>query len=238
MVCFDNEIYFLVYPDRESGSINAAAFMPCPSLDALVGGAFGNLSTFDLVAGAVRTYQQNQNQNGGPTVDPTNTGSPIDLLNADVTTPEYVRIPVCSGYTAITAVVNNHPSAPNYPCNAPVAPSTCDTSTFVNQTSDASPSIADCQQIITNIQGTSGQWEVENVAADQHQIIQAGTCKFGVQGTGGGNPGFHIGAQDIVDIVTTAIADYCSSTGKVGAKGVMPCNDFTFGAVTVTVNII
>ncbi|CAK7236302.1 hypothetical protein SEUCBS140593_009574 [Sporothrix eucalyptigena] len=234
MVCYDNEIYFLVYPDSQGGSVDLPVFQPCPGLDALDGTAFGGLSASDLVAGSVRTFQQNQNQNGGAPVDLSNTGSLSDLFDADVTTPGYVRIPVCSGYTAITAVVNNHPSTPNYPCNLPVAPDTCGVSTFVDQTSDASPLVSDCMQIVANIQGTNGEWEVENVAADQHQIVQSGSCKFGVQGNGGGNPGFHVGAQDIVDIITSSIADYASSSGKVGAKGVMPCNGFTSGSVTVT----
>ncbi|OAA63574.1 Glycoside hydrolase, subgroup, catalytic core [Niveomyces insectorum RCEF 264] len=230
-VCFDNELFYLVYP-KGSGT-NFVDFQPCPGVDSLVNGAFGNLSAFDLVAGAVRTYQENGNQNGGAMVDPTDRGSLADLMNTDVTTPGYVRIPVCDDYTAFVATQNNHPSTPNYPCNDPVAPSTCDTSTFVDQTSDASPTVADCQQIIANIQHTNGQWEIENVVHEQHQIVQSGTCKFGVQGNGGGNAGFHVGAQDIVEIINSAIINYASSSGKVGAKGVMSCNGFDSRFVTV-----
>ncbi|CAK7233354.1 hypothetical protein SCUCBS95973_008566 [Sporothrix curviconia] len=198
MARYDNEIYFLVYSYSEGGFLNTPTFQPCPGLDALNSSNFGGLSTYDLVAGSVRTYQQNGNQNGGAPVDLTNTGSLSDLFDADVTTPGYVRIPLCSGYTAITAVVNNLPSSTTCRRQQP-------------STSDASPLVSDCMQIVTNIQGTNGEWEIENVEATQHQIAQSGTCKFGVQGNGGGNPGFHVGAQDIVDIITSSIADYASS---------------------------
>jgi hypothetical protein len=112
----------------------------------------------------------------------------------------------------------------NYPCIPHQAPSHCQDSTFVDQTSDASPSVSDCMQIVKNIQNTDGDWEVENAIGSQHQLVQFGSCAFGVQGQGkNGNVDFYIGAQDIVDIITDSVRQFGGS-GKVGAKGVMSCD--------------
>ncbi|EPE09530.1 glycoside hydrolase family 18 protein [Ophiostoma piceae UAMH 11346] len=227
--CYDGQMYFLVYPDGNSESSN---FKAAVGIDALTDGAFGGLTLDELVAGAVRTYRQNGNQNGGDITSLSDDGSLSDLMNLDITTPGYVRIPVCGGYTAYTAWKNNHKDADNYPCNLPVSISDCESSTFVDQTSDASPSISDCQTLISNIDHTDGEWEIENVAHQQHQIAQAGSCKFGVQGNGGGIGGFNVGAKDIVDIISDSIRDYGGS-GKVGAKGVMACNGISGRKVTV-----
>jgi hypothetical protein len=112
----------------------------------------------------------------------------------------------------------------NYPCIPHQAPNHCQDSTFVDQTSDASPSVSDCMQIVKNIQNTDGDWEVENAIGSQHQLVQFGSCAFGVQGQGkNGNVDFYIGAQDIVDIITDSVRQFGGS-GKVGAKGVMSCD--------------
>ena len=114
-------------------------------------------------------------------------------------------------------------SAPHYPCTLPLGIDDCGDSTFIDQTSDASPPVADCQGIINNIQHTDGEWEVENAVENQHQLVQYGECKFGVRGTViNGNIDFHVGSQDIVDIITSAIQMY-GGGGKVGAKGTMSC---------------
>ncbi|KAG2017090.1 hypothetical protein GB937_005687 [Aspergillus fischeri] len=66
-------------------------------------------------------------------------------------------------------------------------------------------------------------WEVENAIGSQHQLVQYGTCAFGVQGKGkNGNVDFHIGAQDIVDIISDSVRQFGGS-GKVGSKGEMSC---------------
>jgi hypothetical protein len=79
-------------------------------------------------------------------------------------------------------------------------------------------------QIVKNIQNTDGDWEVENAIGSQHQLVQFGSCAFGVQGQGkNGNVDFYIGAQDIVDIITDSVRQFGGS-GKVGAKGVMSCD--------------
>lgn len=114
-------------------------------------------------------------------------------------------------------------STPNYPCIIPTGKDDCGDSTFVDQTSNASPKVSDCQQIVRNIQGTDGEWGVENAIGAQHQLVQFGECKFGVQGQGkNGNVHFKVGAQDIVDIINDSIQRFGGS-GRVGAKGVMSC---------------
>lgn len=111
----------------------------------------------------------------------------------------------------------------NWPCVVAPSKDDCGASTFVDQSSDASPLSSDCMNIVKNIQGTQGEWEVENALGKQHQLVQSGSCKFGIQGNNKkGNINFHIGAQDIVDVITQAVNQY-GGGGKVGAKGVMSC---------------
>jgi hypothetical protein len=83
--------------------------------------------------------------------------------------------------------------------------------------------VADCLAIVSNIANTSGEWEVENAVGDQHQLVQSGTCRFRVQGKGkNGNIDFHVGGQDIVDIIHSSIQKFGAS-GKVSATGEMQC---------------
>ncbi|KAJ4369601.1 hypothetical protein N0V83_005363 [Neocucurbitaria cava] len=93
----------------------------------------------------------------------------------------------------------------------------CGDSTFENQSSDGSPNISDCQQIATNIAG-GGTW---TVAVGQHQLVQYGTCAFGVTPEDSLNYAY-IGNQDIIDVINASIQKF-SYNGKVGAKGVMGC---------------
>ncbi|GFF82243.1 killer toxin subunits alpha/beta [Aspergillus udagawae] len=114
-------------------------------------------------------------------------------------------------------------NVPNYPCIPHQAPDHCGDLTIVDQTSDASPSVSDCMQIV-NIQNTDGDWEVANAIGNQHQLMQFGSCAFRVQGQGkNGNIDFNVGAQDIVDIITDSVRQFGGS-GKVGAMGVLPCD--------------
>lgn len=232
--CYNGNQYYVVYPSGSSrncvdGELGAScsdnSFSTPPGLSTLDGTRFGGVTLDDLIAGSLKTYAQNGNQNGGAATDPTNDGSVDDLINVDVTTPGFIRLPVCSGFVAFTAwddaAITS--TTANYPCVIKPSPNDCGDSTFIDQTSDGSPSVSDCQGIINNIQGTQGSWEVENAVETQHQIVQYGSCKFGVQGTSvNGNVDFHVGAQDIVDIITAAIQQYGGS-GKVGAEGDTSC---------------
>ncbi|KAH8885958.1 glycoside hydrolase family 18 protein [Thozetella sp. PMI_491] len=234
--CYNGKLYYLVYPKDDAKTCTDVCDKSCqtscthskfsapPGISTLDGSRFGGVTVSDLITGSVRTYIQNGNANGGAATDPTNGGSLNDLMDADITTPGFIRLPVCSGDMAWTAwSIVSDKSVPNWPCYVKPSISDCSASTFVDQTSDASPSVDDCKVIITNIQNTQGEWEVENAVESQHQIVQYGSCKFGVQGKSiNGNIDFHIGAQDIVDIITDAINQFGGS-GKIGAKGEMSC---------------
>ncbi|AEO70565.1 glycoside hydrolase family 18 protein [Thermothielavioides terrestris NRRL 8126] len=235
--CYNDKLYYLVYPDGDAETCDPPACPGCqescvdnkfsmpPGLDSLDGSAFGGVKVSDLIAGAVRSYQANGNANGGPTAS-TNQGSTLDdLLNSDVTTPGFINIPVCSADLAyqVWSDLSIDKSVPNWPCYIKPSPDDCQDSSFIDQTSDASPSVDDCMGIVHNIQGTQGEWEVENAIGEQHQLVQYGSCKFGIQGLNKqGNVAFYVGAQDIVDIITDSIKQFGGS-GKVGAKGYMDC---------------
>ncbi|OIW30765.1 hypothetical protein CONLIGDRAFT_614022 [Coniochaeta ligniaria NRRL 30616] len=234
--CYDGKLYYLVFPKDDSTVCTEECDPHCsnicrhntfsspPGIDTLDGSRFGGVTVSDLIAGSVRTYAANGNANGGKPTDPTDGGSLDDLMAADITTPGFIRLPVCSADMAWTAwdIVSDKTTA-NWPCTVKPAISDCGDSSFTNQGSDASPSVDDCMGIVDNIKGTQGEWEVENAVEEQHQIVQFGGCKFGVQGKSiNGNVNFHVGAQDIVDIITSAVSMYGGS-GKVGAKGNMDC---------------
>jgi hypothetical protein len=71
----------------------------------------------------VRTYIKNGKKNGGPPADITDGVTYSDLYNLDVTTPGYVRLPVCTADMAFQAwaaagIRGNEGIAlePNWPC--------------------------------------------------------------------------------------------------------------------------
>lgn len=232
--CYNGKLYYLAYPSGVAeyctgggGAVTCRdnKFSAPPGIDTLDGTRFGGVKVSDLITGAVRTYIQNGNKNGGEQTDPTNGGSLDDLMDQDVTTPGFIRIPVCSASIAFAAWSDTSisPGVDNYPCYIKPSISDCENSSFEDQTSDASPSTSDCMGIVNNIKGTQGEWEVENAIGNQHQLVQFGGCQFGIQGLNKqGNVDFHIGAQDIVDIITESIKRFGGS-GKVGAKGRMGC---------------
>lgn len=113
--------------------------------------------------------------------------------------------------------------APSFPCNTPQGEAYCGASSFTDQTSGASPTTADCRQVVANI-ALGGDWTVDSSGV-QHQLVQYGGCAFGIQGQGSpvGNVDFTIGNQDIIDIITTSINMFGGS-GQVGAKGTMSCS--------------
>jgi hypothetical protein len=233
--CYNGKLYYLVDAHGEAVTCNGGDgtgtacqdndFSAPPGIETLDGSRFGGVTVSDLITGAVKTYVHNGNANGGTQTDPTNDGSLRDLMDQDVTTPGFVRIPVCSARTAFAAWSDTsiHGDVDNYPCYIKPSISDCQDSSFIDQTSGASPSVADCQGIVKNIQGTQGEWEVENAFGTQHQLVEYGECKFGIQGLNKkGNVNFHIGAQDIVDLINESIKRFGGS-GKVGAKGQMDC---------------
>ncbi|KAH7071471.1 putative necrosis-inducing factor-domain-containing protein [Paraphoma chrysanthemicola] len=103
----------------------------------------------------------------------------------------------------------------------------CGDSTFVNQSSGGSPQISDCQQIVRNIAG-GGTWTV-GLGGEHHQIVQYGTCAFGINGDSSMNAAY-IGNGDISDLINDSIKRFAWQ-GKVGAKGHMACRSIQ-GAVS------
>lgn len=236
--CYGGKLYYLAAPKGDSTECHCqyikshcervcsdAHFSAPPGLDSLDGKNFGGVTVQDLIQGSVRTYQQNGNENGGKFVDVTNGGSFDDLMASDVMTPGFIRLPVCSPEHAYKSWHTAGPGDdPTYPCNTAKGPDRCQSSSFVDQTSDTSPPVSDCKQIIKNIQGDGGATWTTGISG-QRELVSFGECKFGVESKSGadGNVTFKVGAQDIIDIINEAIKRF-GGGGKVGAKGQVDCD--------------
>ncbi|ERS96515.1 hypothetical protein HMPREF1624_06719 [Sporothrix schenckii ATCC 58251] len=231
MGCIDNHLYFLVFPDGKSpDSCNAEdcwndGFSLPAGVDVLDGSSWGGVTVTDIVNGSVRTYIANGHKNGGYSADPTDTSTMNSLYDQDITTPGYISLPVCSGQTAFrTWQLHSDRSLDNWPCYLTPQRGSCESSSFIDQTSDASPSVDDCMHLVNNIIGTDGSWWKDTAFLQQHQVAGYGSCNFGIQATDlHGNAQYQIQAQDIVDIVTESVKLFGGS-GKVGAKGYMDCD--------------
>ncbi|KAL2166323.1 hypothetical protein VTG60DRAFT_2930 [Thermothelomyces hinnuleus] len=155
----------------------------------------------------------------------------------DITTPGFVRLPVCSPDRAYQSwATAEKGSSPNYPCDIPPGRDRCGgDSTFEDQTSDASPLVSDCLQIIRNIEGDAST-EFTHRITGHREILSYGTCHFGIERTGGtgGAVEFKVGGQDVIDLINDAVNKF-GGNGKIGAKGVMPCDGTTVGT---TVNVL
>jgi hypothetical protein len=73
--------------------------------------------------------------------------------------------------------------------------------------------------LTTRITG-GGTWTV-GLGGEHHQLVQYGTCAFGINGDSSANAAY-IGNQDIIDLINSSIQKF-SWEGKVGAKGHMSC---------------
>ena len=69
-VCYDDKQYYLASAQGKRGKKFAAA----PGIHALNETAFGGITKFDLVKGAIRTYLHNGGANNGSKPDPANEG--------------------------------------------------------------------------------------------------------------------------------------------------------------------
>ena len=81
-----------------------------------------NYQLTQLPCRSVRTYQNNGNQNGAPAASYLNNPTINDLYNQDITTPGYIRIPVCGPNEAYqnwynVQTGNGNATYANYPCN-------------------------------------------------------------------------------------------------------------------------
>ncbi|KAJ5759971.1 hypothetical protein N7520_007127 [Penicillium odoratum] len=200
-----------------------------PGLDSLGDGKFGAITKSDLIKGSVRTWKQNGKANGGGFADPTNQGTIDNLLDVDVTTPGFMRIPVCSPERAYKSWDTlKAGSGDNYPCDIQPGKDECGDSTFENETSGASPLVDDCLTIIKNIEeDASTDFTTQVVGKNQRELLSFGTCAFGVEATKvNGNVNFVVGGQDVIDIINESIKQFATD-GRVGAKGNMECNSNT-----------
>jgi hypothetical protein len=137
-----------------------------------------------------------------------------------------IRLNVCSPERAFQAWGAQDTTNPLYPCNDVPGKKDCAKTTFEDHTSDASPSVDDCRQIIKNIQGDSTtEWtDTQVIGHKQRQIAKAGGCSFGVEASKTtGNANFKVGGQDVIDTINNAINKF-GGGGKIGAKGYMSCS--------------
>ncbi|KAK6222731.1 hypothetical protein LQW54_000912 [Pestalotiopsis sp. IQ-011] len=130
--CVDGTLYYLVYPKGEATECECHyyddshcerqcrdnKFSAPPGLDSLDRSNFGGITKEDLITSSVRTWLQNGKTNGGGFADPTHGGTIDNLLNVDVTTPGYMRLPVCSPERAFRSWdTTSAGSSANYPCH-------------------------------------------------------------------------------------------------------------------------
>jgi GH18 family chitinase len=240
--CVDDKLYYLVQPEGDSrrcvcqeyNSDGSCERLNCNKenkfstprgIDRLEN--FGGLTRDELIKGSVRTWIANGKTNGGGFPDTSDRGVAEALLSVDISTPGFVRLPVCSPERAFQSWdTSAKGSSPNYPCDIPPGRDNCGASTFENRGSEASPTVADCLQIIKNIEGDGGtQWTIAS-GAEHREIAKAGECSFGVKPIGdklSGNVEFYVGGQDVIDIINEAVKQF-GGGGKVGARGYMTCN--------------
>ncbi|ERS96164.1 hypothetical protein HMPREF1624_07700 [Sporothrix schenckii ATCC 58251] len=231
MGCIDNHLYFLVYPDGPSsdscpadGSCYDNSFSLPDGVDQMDGTKWGGVTVNDLIQGSVNTFKANGNKNGGKTASLGDDTTLNNLYDQDITTAGYIRLPVCSGDTAFWNWEEySDRTLESWPCYVPPPKDDCQASSFIDQTSGASPSVSDCMQIVNNIINTDGEWTTQVVGKRQRALVSYGGCKFGVQATNThGNVNFKVAASDIVDIIQESIKQFGGS-GQVGAKGYMDC---------------
>ncbi|OIW34308.1 hypothetical protein CONLIGDRAFT_688063 [Coniochaeta ligniaria NRRL 30616] len=122
---------------------------------------------------------------------------------------------------------DDHPDPDCPKCGADGQPplNNCGDSTFEDHTSDASPLAADCLHIAKNID-LGGRWHVAaflGVAGGQHQLVEWGTCAFGVEPVGYGGT-YDLGNLDIIDLIDDSVNRFAKlHGGKVGSAGEMRC---------------
>jgi hypothetical protein len=230
--CVDGEKYHIASTfcmhDGDTGCTDI--FNSPQGISSLNGRNWGKITPGDLIRGSVKTYAQNGNQNTGSVSDFTVVDDVSNLLNLDVTYPGNIRLPVCTSNMAMVAW--NTPDRvdktdPNYPCVPLGGLRRCWDFTWEDQTTDGSPPVSDCQQMVRNVQGTTGSW---TTGIGPHRgITKNGQCILGVENNGlGQTPRYVVGAGDVEIIVNEAIKRY-GANGKVGAKGYMTCSGETKG---------
>ncbi|KAK9855849.1 hypothetical protein MYU51_001467 [Penicillium brevicompactum] len=241
--CYQKRLYQLGDPDGKSHPCKKNCGFPggctCPDtafssphgVGELDGSkTWGNLTVDDIIIGSVKTYKQNGNENGGGKADATDSGTFNALRNSDITTPGFMRLPVCSESLARKSWENADSTdatrdKEGFPCNNDNGKSYCTTSksTYVKETSGGSPLIEDCLALVKKIQGTKKYWD--KPIERQFGIVGSGTCTFGITGKGRkGNANEKVGAQDVVNIIRYAAKHWGAGETRMGGKGTMQCD--------------
>ncbi|RKU39760.1 hypothetical protein DL546_000626 [Coniochaeta pulveracea] len=136
--------------------------------------------------------------------------------------------------TTATSIVTSYTSLPPPPPPPPPpspyidipkdAVNKCGSTNFTDETTEGSPFVADCLQIVKNI-ARGGSWEVEEVMGNEHQLVQHGTCAFAVK------PWriemnmamwYKLGNEDIMSVIQDSAKQFARN-GKLGASGQMHC---------------
>lgn len=97
----------------------------------------------------------------------------------------------------------------------------CEDSSFQNDTSTASPLVADCLQLAANIAG-GGTWTLRGTDGSR-SLAWYGTCIFGASTTWP----VKVGNQDIIDMINTSV-DRFQWNGLIGASGSVDCQNEAF----------
>ncbi|ORY12618.1 putative necrosis-inducing factor-domain-containing protein [Clohesyomyces aquaticus] len=99
----------------------------------------------------------------------------------------------------------------------------CNAGSIINQSSSASPSVADCQELVKSIQNVALS-QIVTQANGFVTLYTQGTCAFGASTK---NVGFvNVGNDNAVDLINASIAMFAApNPGQkfVGAKGTMGC---------------
>lgn len=104
----------------------------------------------------------------------------------------------------------------------------CGDSTFINSTSQFSPTVSDCQCIVTGVNQQGGYFfarPVDGLSVGV-QLIRCNSCAFTVSSPD--TFGSQVGDTDISDVINDAITRFqipFQGTPVVGATGSMPCDN-------------
>lgn len=238
-ICRNGEAWYLASPrcaNKDGTACSGYTLGTPPGVDKLNGRDWGKLTVEQIILGSINTWANNHFENTGTVSDYENSENVNDLLNMDVTSAGSIRLPICSSNMAVLAWQNwdrVDKDDPNYPCLPLGGVKKCWDITWEDQTTDGSPPVADCQQMVRNVQGTDGTWTTG--IGPQRGITTLGKCILGVQNDGVGHADavrYVVGAGDVEVIVNEAIKRYGGS-GKVGAKGHMTCSGEVGGEVPI-----
>lgn len=104
----------------------------------------------------------------------------------------------------------------------------CGSSTFTNKTSAFSPTVSDCQCIVSGVTQQGGYFfarPVDGLSVGV-QLIKCNSCAFTISSSD--TYGSEIGDTDISDVISSSINQFQApfqGTPLVSATGTMPCNN-------------